>query len=112
MNIGGTITDLRKTRGWSQSELAKEINVSREIVGRYERNDAVPSIEVAKRISDAFQVSLDNLVGEGINASFDKKAMQRLKELEELEDDKKKTLFDLIDTYIRDSKTRQTYSAS
>lgn len=112
MNIGSTITRLRKRKGWSQSELAKEINVSREIVGRYERKDAVPSIEVAKRIADAFEVSMDLLVGEGMNVSFDKKALQRLKELEELEEDKKQTLFDLIDTYIRDAKTRQTYSTS
>lgn len=112
MNIGSIITDLRKNKGWSQNQLAQAINVSREIVGRYERNDAVPSIEVAKRIADAFEVSLDHLVGEGLNADFDKKAMQRLKDLELLEEDKKRTLFDLIDTYIRDAKTRKTYLTS
>ena len=31
--------------------------VSREIVGRYERGDAVPSIDIAKRMSDAFEIS-------------------------------------------------------
>jgi transcriptional regulator with XRE-family HTH domain len=112
MNIGSIITDLRKNKGWSQNQLAQAINVSREIVGRYERNDAVPSIEVAKRIADAFEVSLDHLVGEGLNADFDKKAMERLKDLELLEEDKKRTLFDLIDTYIRDAKTRKTYLTS
>ena len=81
------------------------------MVGKYERGDAVPSIEVAKKMADAFEVSLDYLVGEGINASFDKKTLQRLQDLELLEDDKKKTLFDLIDTYIRDAKTRQAYAS-
>jgi len=32
------------------------------------------------------------------------------RELEHLEDDKKKTLFDLIDTYIRDAKARKAYA--
>lgn len=32
---------------------------------------------------------------------------QQFQELEHLEDDKKKTLFDLIDTYIRDAKSRK-----
>jgi hypothetical protein len=32
--------------------------------------------------------------------------LQRLQDLELLEDDKKKTLFDLIDTYIRDAKRK------
>lgn len=34
----------------------------------------------------------------------------RLHDLEALEDDKKKTLFDLIDTYIRDAKARKAYA--
>ena len=42
--------------------------------------------------------------------NFDKKTLQRFKDLEHLEDDKKKTLFDLIDTYIRDAKGRKTYA--
>jgi hypothetical protein len=49
-------------------------------------------------------------VGEGINSKLDKQALKRLQDLELLEDDKKKTLFDLIDTYIRDAKARKAYS--
>ena len=56
-------------------------------------------------------MSLDYLVGEGQNASFDKKTLQRIQDLELLSEEKKSTLFDLIDTYIRDAKTRLAYSA-
>ena len=31
--------------------------------------------------------------------------------LEQLEENKKQTLYDLIDTYIRDAKTRKTYAS-
>jgi transcriptional regulator with XRE-family HTH domain len=110
MNTGKIITSLREQKGWSQSDLATHSNVSRVMIGKYERGEAIPSIEAAKKIADAFGVSLDYLVGEGMNASFDKKTLKRLEELELLEEDKKKTLFDLIDTYIRDAKARQVYS--
>ena len=53
---------------------------------------------------------MDYLVGEGINSKLDKKNLKRLQELEHLEDDKKKTLYDLIDTYIRDAKARKAYA--
>jgi len=43
------------------------------MVGKYERGYAIPSIEVAKRIADALEVSLDYLVGEGTNSKFEKK---------------------------------------
>ena len=80
------------------------------MIGKYERDEAVPSLDAAKKIADAFGVSLDNLVGEGINSKFDKTTLERIKNLQLLEPDKKRTLFDLIDTYIRDFKTRQAYT--
>lgn len=110
MNTGKIIVDLRDKKGWNQSELADKSGVSRVMIGKYERGEAVPSIEAAKKIADALEVSLDYLVGEGINSKLDKKNLKRLQELEHLEDEKKKTLYDLIDTYIRDAKARKAYA--
>jgi transcriptional regulator with XRE-family HTH domain len=109
MNTSKIISDLREQKGWSQSELADKSGVSRVMIGKYERGEAVPSIEAAKKIADAFEVSLDYLVGEGINSKFDKKAIKRLQDIELLEDSRKNILFDMIDTYIRDAKTRLAY---
>jgi transcriptional regulator with XRE-family HTH domain len=100
MNTGKIIVELRDKQGWSQADLAGKSGVSRVMIGKYERGEAVPSIDAAKKIADAFEVSLDHLVGEGMLKGFDKKTLQRLHDLEQLEEDKKKTLLDLIDTYI------------
>jgi len=110
MKTGKIIAELRDKMNWSQTDLADKSTVSRVMIGKYERGEAIPSIEAAKKIADAFEVTLDFLVGEGQNASFDKKTLQRLEELEKLEEGKKQTLFDLIDTYIRDAKTRKAYA--
>ena len=109
MNIGKIIADLRDQKGWSQTDLADKSEVSRVMIGKYERGEALPSIDAAKKIADALEVSLDYLVGEGINAHFDKKTLKRLEDIELLEEEKKHTLFDLIDTYIRDAKARAAY---
>jgi len=109
-NIAKIITDLRKERGWSQTDLAKESNVSREIIGKYERGEAVPSIEFAKRIADAFGVSLDYLVGEGVNASFDKKTLTRLQEIESLQEKDREQVLALLDAFLRDAKTKKAYA--
>ncbi len=55
------------------------------MIGKYERGEAVPSIDAAKKIADAFEVSLDHLVDEGLLKGFDKKTLQRLHDLEQLE---------------------------
>lgn len=111
METGKIIAALRDKKGLSQTELADKSGVSRVMIGKYERGEAMPSIDAAKKIADALEVSLDYLVGEGINSKLDKQALKRLQDLELLEDDKKKTLFDLIDTYIRDAKARRAYAS-
>jgi transcriptional regulator with XRE-family HTH domain len=110
MNTGKIIAELREKKGLNQGDLASKSGVSRVMIGKYEREEATPSIDAAKKIADALEVSLDHLVGEGLYQDFDKKTLQRFRDLEHLEDDKKKTLFDLIDTYIRDAKARKAYA--
>ena len=110
MNSGKIIAHLREDKDWSQTDLAGKSSVSRVMIGKYERNEAVPSIEAAKKIADAFEVSMDYLVGEGINAHFDKKTVQRLQDIESLTPQIKDKLFFLIDTVIRDNKAKQAYA--
>ena len=109
MDLSSKITELRKKKDWSQAELARQIEVSREIIGRYERGDATPSIDIAKRIADIFEVSLDFLVGEGVNSEFDKKTVNRIQEIQKLETETKERMWFFIDTVIRDAKARQAY---
>jgi len=110
LNIGSKIIELRKAKGWSQAQLAEAINASRDIIGKYERNDNSPSIEMALKIAHIFDVSVDYLLGEGKHASFDKETLNRLNSIENLDENTKKTLFNVIDTFLRDSKARLAYS--
>jgi transcriptional regulator with XRE-family HTH domain len=110
MNIGRINTDLRKQKDLSQTDLTDNSGVSSEMIGKYERGEAVPSIEAAKKIADAFEVSLDYLVGEGINSKFDKKTVKRLQDIEKLDNDTKEKLFFLIDTVLRDTKAKKAYT--
>lgn len=91
-------------------DLAEKSGISRVMIGKYERGEAVPSIEAAKKIAKALDVSLDYLAGEGISASFDKKTVQRLQDIENLNPTVKEKLFFLIDTVIRDTKAQQAYA--
>jgi transcriptional regulator with XRE-family HTH domain len=110
MKTSKIISDLREAKGWNQSELADKSGVSRVMIGKYERGEAVPSIDAAKKIADALDVTLDYLVGVGTNAKIDKKTLKRFQDIELLEDNKRAVLFDLIDTYIRDAKIRKAHA--
>lgn len=60
--FGQRLLALRKQRGWSQPELGKQVGISGAIIGRCERGEITPSIEMAKKPADAFGVTLDYLV--------------------------------------------------
>jgi transcriptional regulator with XRE-family HTH domain len=104
MQTGNIITALRRGRDWPQTELATKSGVSREMIGKYERGEAVPSIEAAKKIADAFEVSLDYLVGEGINSKFDKKTVKRLQDIEKLDAGEKEHVFAMLDAFLAKNK--------
>ena len=111
LNIGSKIIELRKSKGWSQAQLADAINASRDIIGKYERNDNLPSIEMTLKIAKIFDVSVDFLLGEGKHASFDKNTLRRLNSIESLDEGTKQTLFKVIDTFLRDAKARVAYAS-
>lgn len=108
--IGDRIAYLRKTKGLSQTELAKETDASREAIGKYERNEAMPSVETAKKIADVFEVTLDYLIDEKATASFDKQTVKRIQDIEVLSPDDRAHLFAMMDAFLRDAKTRAAYS--
>ena len=110
MNIGNRIAELRKQKDLSQTDFAKTVGVSREMIGRYERDEVMPSIEIAKKIADALEVSLDYLAGVGNKASFDKQTLSLIHEIEELEPTIKEKLIFLANAVIRDSKTKKAYA--
>lgn len=110
LNIGERITQLRKQFNLSQDELAKQINVSRTIIGNYERNTNTPSIEVILKIAKIFNVTVDYLIGEGKMSSYDKEVIKRIEDIDKLDQNTKEHLYFLVDNVIQNFKTKQAFS--
>lgn len=52
----------REKRGWSQTELAEKLHVSRQSVSKWETGKNYPSIDVLIDISDLFGITIDELL--------------------------------------------------
>lgn len=79
------------------------------MVGNYERGDSTPSMEVIIKIARTFEVSIDYLLGEGLNAAFDKETLKRLENMEKLPEEERKCIFHYMDLIICDYKAKQAY---
>ena len=60
--VGKTIKELRKSRGFTQEELAEKINSHQVYISEIERNIKTPSLQVLYEMSKAFGMSLTSLV--------------------------------------------------
>lgn len=109
MTLGEHITALRKRNKLSQAELGKRASTSGDLIGRYERDEVKPSVEVVIKIADALGVSLDFLVGK-TSMELDSDALKRLEEISALPEDEKSKLYMVVDALLRDFKAKQAYS--
>jgi transcriptional regulator with XRE-family HTH domain len=110
VSINERITALRKQHKLSQTELAKRIGVSRTIIGNYERGENTPSIDNVIKLAQAFDVSVDFLLGEGNTAKYDKAVLKRMEAIEELDQDTRSHLFFLIDNVAQNFKAKRAYA--
>ena len=75
---------LRKKVGWSQEELADQMNVTRQSVSKWEGAQSVPDLEKMLRLSELFGVSTDYLLkdeieeAEHIDSSDDTPSLRRV----------------------------------
>ena len=112
MTFGERILSLRKKLKWSQSDLAKRIGTSAPIVGRYERNEIKPSIEVAKKLADELGVTIDYLIGGSDNMILDQALLEKMKDIENLSDEDKKQVYYVIDMALSYHKTKRAFAAA
>ncbi len=63
VNFGNRLKSLRTAAGYTQSELAQKLNITKSVVSYYELQERTPSPEVIVRIAKIFHVSTDYLLG-------------------------------------------------
>lgn len=56
------IYKLRTSQGLSQKELSKVLNISNKAISKWETAEAMPSIDMLEKLSEIFNISIDELV--------------------------------------------------
>jgi len=88
--IPDRIKELREKNNYTQSSLAKKLNVTRSSVNAWEMGISMPSTALIVELSKLFHVSTDYLLGLSENASLD---------ISSLNDKEIMILYDLIEYF-------------
>jgi transcriptional regulator with XRE-family HTH domain len=99
MTFGERLTVVRKRKGWNQADVGKKVGINGDAYGRYERNEVRPTIEMAVKIAEALEVSLDYLVGK-TDTEMDKATLKRLQDVTRLPEKEKEHVFVFLDAFL------------
>lgn len=66
MSFGENLIKLRRQKGWSQDDLANNLDLSRQAISKWENNTSKPDIDNLKKISNIFSIKIDELVNNEI----------------------------------------------
>ena len=109
MKLREKLVYLRKQKNWSQHDLSDQVGVQVTHISRLENGKSQPSVELLRKIAQAFGVTMDYLVDdeadEATPVSIKNKSLaKRLELLEQLEQEDQKTIINVIDSMLTKKK--------
>lgn len=63
IKIGERLKELRKSKGWTQVQVAAKMGLTDSVISFYERQERAPSPEVLIKFAELYGVSTDYLLG-------------------------------------------------
>lgn len=110
--FGKRLRTCREAKNLSQQDVAAKLKTSYTVIGKYERDEMIPSVEVAKKLAKLLDTTVGYLLGETeeVNILKDPSMLKRLNEINSLPDEEKKSIFLTVDAFLRDAKVRKAYA--
>ena len=72
MNFSNNLKKIRKSLKLSQAGLAKLVDISQRTISHYEKGDSEPELIIVCRLADAFNITVDQLLGYDANSDADR----------------------------------------
>jgi len=108
-SFGKRMARLRQAAGYSQRELAAEIDISQRMIAYYESKSQHPPTHILPILAKALGASTDQLLGaEQIKTNGgmrDNRLWRRFADVEKLPPARRKPLIQVIDAFLRGEKT-------
>lgn len=108
LDFGKKLAECRKAKNLSQKELAKLLNTSHSVIGKYEREEMTPSIEAAVKLAKILDTTVGYLLGENKNAKLlkDPAMLKRLQDIDTLPSEDKNGILYALDNLLKAAKLK------
>lgn len=105
-SFGKKLREAREAKGFSQAELARQIKSHHSIVGKYERDEVKPTIDVVKKLAQVLGTTASFLMGETEfqDVFKDPIMFKRIADIEQLPTKDRECLLLTVDNFIKATK--------
>lgn len=112
ISFGKKLRERREAKGYSQSKLAQEAGLHHSIIGRYERDEAKPTIDIVKRMAKVLDTTVGYLLGETEDNDLfkDPTMLERLKQLSRLPEHDKACILYTLDGLLQNVQAKQAFA--
>jgi transcriptional regulator with XRE-family HTH domain len=109
--IGKRLSEIRKSRGFTQVEIAEALGMTQALVSDYERGKLRLHGGLVVAFAKALRVSTDDILGlkdpAGPGPFKDRRFLRRLQQIETLPKRKKQALLTTLDEFLKGASTGQ-----
>lgn len=110
-SFGKKLRERREAKSFSQSKLANEAGLHHSIIGRYERDEAKPTIDIVRNLAKVLDTTVGYLLGETEDTDLfkDPTMLERLKQLSKLPERDKDCILYTLDSLLQNVRAKQAY---
>ena len=108
-NLAANIRYFREQNNWTQQYVADALNVSRSMIAKWENQSAQPDLHMLIKLSELFEISLDQLIGRSITKEHVLREIELIYSLEEEVSQQDENIIQLIDFIIRNKQFNERF---
>ena len=107
-SFGKKLREAREAKSFSQAELARQIESHHSIIGKYERDEVKPTIDVVKKLAEVLDTTVGYLLGESEDRELlkDPSMLKRLNDIARFPEQDKKCILYALDAMINNVKLK------
>jgi transcriptional regulator with XRE-family HTH domain len=107
-SFGKRLRECREAKNLSQQDLAKMLETSYTVIGKYERDEMKPSIDVANKLAKLVGTTVGYLLGESKDMKVlkDPAMLKRLNDINSFAEKEREHILYTIDALIKNAKLK------
>ena len=107
-SFGKKLREAREAKSFSQAELARQIESHHSIIGKYERDEVKPTIDVVKKLAEVLDTTVGYLLGESEDRELlkDPSMLRRLNDIAKFPEQDKTCILYALDAMINNVKLK------